>query len=185
MTIKGCRAELWEDASRLPHCSRRAVIRALACLLLLSLIGLIPAVSLAKSTDGQSTFQQLCVPCHNFGGGPQKTGPDLKGVTMRREREWLRRWIKEPDKMLAAGDPIATQLLKEYKNVPMPSFKLTDEQVEAIIAYLESMDAAPTTSPSGTIPPLYYPTLITAIATIGVLTALGLLSARKQVEVRS
>ncbi|MCZ7666994.1 MAG: cytochrome c [Chloroflexi bacterium] len=65
-------------------------------------------------------------------------GPDLEGVTERRDRAWLARWIAEPDKMLAEGDPIATQLLQEFNNVPMINSQLSPTQVEDVLAYLEN-----------------------------------------------
>jgi len=49
----------------------------------------------------------------------------------------LIRWIKEPDKMLAEKDPLATALLKKY-NMPMPNMRLNDQDVEAVIAYIEA-----------------------------------------------
>jgi mono/diheme cytochrome c family protein len=72
-------------------------------------------------------------------------GPDLKGVTSRREQSWLVRWITEPRKMLAEGDPIAEQLWREHGDFPMPNYGLSEAQVKDIIAYLaaESGDEPP------------------------------------------
>lgn len=136
-----------------------------------------------SAKEGQAIFQEKCAACHTIGGG-KRVGPDLQGVTARRDRAWLMRWIKAPDLMLAAGDPIATQLLKEYNNVPMPNLRLTDPQVEALIAYLENPEAAAEASRSAALPSLYFPTLIASLIALGGLTAAGLLTARKRVEVR-
>ncbi len=133
--------------------------------------------------DGQVLFQERCATCHTIGGGTL-VGPDLQGVTARRERDWLARWIKEPDKMLAEGDPIATQLLREFNNVPMPNLGLSDAQVEALVAYLESLEAGTAAPQPSAIPSLYFPTLIAALIALVGLTAVGLLAARKRVEVR-
>lgn len=93
--------------------------------------------ALAQSpSEGQALFQEKCVACHTIGSGPL-VGPDLKGVTARRERSWLIRWMSSPDKMLAAGDPIATRLLEEFKNVPMPNQGVTETQARSLVAYLE------------------------------------------------
>lgn len=100
------------------------------------LVGLADAASPAPSAEeGQTIFQQKCVSCHTIGGG-RLVGPDLQGVTARRGREWLTRMISAPDKMLAGGDPIATQLLREHNNVPMPNQGLTEDQARSVIAYL-------------------------------------------------
>jgi len=97
-----------------------------------------PAQSVA---DGEAIFGAKCAGCHSIGGG-RLVGPDLKGVTAQRDREWLARFIAEPDKVLAAGDSIATTLLQEFNNVPMPNLGLSEEQVAALIAYLEAQGGA-------------------------------------------
>lgn len=152
-------------------------------LLLAATTTLVQASPLAQSVEeGQALFQEKCAACHTIGGG-KLVGPDLQGVTARREREWLTRWIKTPDQMLAQGDPTAAQLLKEYNNVPMPNLGLTDAQVEALIAYLQTTGASATTAPTA-LPSLYLPTLIAAFVALLALTALGLTMGRKRVEVR-
>ncbi len=104
--------------------------------------------------EGEQIFQAQCAACHSIGGGPL-VGPDLLGVTERRENDWLIRWIREPDTMLAEGDPIASAMLAEFNNVAMPNLGLTEADVAAIIAYLEvapgaiqdQPDSGPTADP--------------------------------------
>lgn len=131
--------------------------------------------------EGRALFEQKCTACHTIGGG-KLVGPDLQGITVRRERDWLTRWIKAPDKVLAEGDPIATQLLQEFNNLPMPNLGLTDAQVQALIAYLEATQT-PAAAPM-TLPALYVPTLVASLIALAALTTLGLVWGRKQVEVR-
>lgn len=94
--------------------------------------------------EGQTLFEQKCAACHTIGGGAL-VGPDLKGVASRRDPNWLAQWIAAPDKMIAAGDPIAAQILKQYNNVAMPNLGLSSTQVQAVIAYIaaQSGQAAP------------------------------------------
>ncbi|HEX3036025.1 MAG TPA: cytochrome c [Thermodesulfobacteriota bacterium] len=88
---------------------------------------------------GEQIFQEkACVSCHTIGGG-KLVGPDLKGVTERREQEWLRKWLKSPETMIYT-DPIAKELLKQYL-VPMPNQGLTDEDIDALMAYFEHEDS--------------------------------------------
>lgn len=143
-------------------------------------VGGVPAAQSAG--DGQTIFQAKCAACHTIGGG-KLVGPDLQGVTTRRDKAWLTRWIKEPDKMLAEGDPTATQLLQEFNNVPMPNLGLTDQQAEAIIAYLSTVGATAQAAPKG-LPALYVPTLVVSVVALLALTALGLTMGKKRVEVR-
>lgn len=164
-------------------CGRVVLLLAFASLFSLQMIGpgqAAPPGQLAR--EGEALFRGKCAACHTIGGG-KLVGPDLQGVTTRRELAWLRRWIKEPDKVLAEGDPIATRLFKEFNNVPMPNLRLTDEQVDALIAYLQSLQLT-AAKPMFALPALYFPTLIAALVAVGGLTAVGLLAARKTVEVR-
>jgi protein SCO1 len=70
-------------------------------------------------------------------------GPDLKGVTTRRERAWLTRYVQAPDQVLAARDPVATALFRKYKEVRMPNLNLRPEEVAGVLSYLESHGGAP------------------------------------------
>lgn len=110
------------------------------------------------SREGESVFRTKCVACHTVGGG-NLVGPDLRGVTTRRDRAWLARWIAAPDRMLAAGDSLATGMLREFNNVPMPNLGLTDADVTAVIGYLESQigTAAGQTAASPATPPMAPP----------------------------
>lgn len=93
-------------------------------------------------SEGERLFTAKgCTACHNIGGGPL-VGPDLQGVTDRRDIEWLRSFIVAPDQMLASGDPIATGLLAEYNNVAMPNMGLSAAEVEDVIAYLATTSQA-------------------------------------------
>jgi mono/diheme cytochrome c family protein len=99
--------------------------------------------------NGEAVFKLKCAACHTVGGG-KLTGPDLKGVTKQRDLGWLAEWMKAPDKMLAAGDPIATQLLAEFNNIPMPNMGLSDDDVADLLAYFQNVDgtAAPAPEPT-------------------------------------
>lgn len=120
-------------------------------LLLLLLAG---TVSLAQAappnqnvSNGEAIFKAKCAACHTVGGG-KLVGPDLKGVTNKRDAAWLSTWIKEPDKVLAAGDPIAMQLLAENNNIPMPNMAVSDADVADLIAYFQSVDGTSAPAPT-------------------------------------
>jgi len=103
--------------------------------------GSIPAAS-AQAEQGAALFESHCVSCHTLGGG-KLVGPDLAGVTDRRDPAWLQRWILAPDRVLAEGDPIAQQLFQEFNKIPMPNLGLTQPEAEALIAYFQSAGEQP------------------------------------------
>src|SRR5262249_57116951 len=110
-----------------------------------------PAVANAAETDaeaGKKIFQEKCVACHTVGGG-NLVGPDLKGVTARRPREWLEQWIAAPDAMLAKKDPIAIELLHQFHDVPMANMGLSTSDVTAVIAFLETATSTPAAAGQG------------------------------------
>ncbi len=131
--------------------------------------------------SGQQIFQTLCTACHTIGKG-KSIGPDLAGVTLRREEGWLIRQIKEPDRLLAENDPIATQLLQESNNIPMVPLGLSDAQVEAVIAYLKSTEQQAIVAVG--LPSQYIPTVLFSIFVLIGLTLAGLKFGNKDVDVR-
>jgi protein SCO1/2 len=81
-------------------------------------------------------FKSRCSACHTIGHG-DGIGPDLAGVTARRDRAWVARYISEPDKVLAEGDKTATALFAKYKSVRMPDLNLSAEDVTALLLLIE------------------------------------------------
>jgi len=99
------------------------------------------------AANGEAIFKAKCAACHTIGAG-KLVGPDLKGVTTLRDTAWLSAWIKAPDKILASGDPIATKLLAESNNIPMPNLALSDADVADLIAYFQSVDGTAAPAPT-------------------------------------
>lgn len=101
----------------------------------------VAAPTVQTAAEGQLLFQQKCAACHTIGGGVL-VGPDLKGVVVRRDLNWLQGFIAAPDRMIASGDQLALQLLAESNNVPMPNLALSDAEVSALITYLETAEGS-------------------------------------------
>ena len=131
--------------------------------------------------DGLEVFESYCTACHTIGGG-KLVGPDLAGVTARREESWLLRQIGDPDALLEENDPIALQLLEEADDVPMPQLDLSDEELTAVVAYLKSTEQQ--ASVSAGLPSQYIPTIVVGIVVIILLTLIGFRVGRKKVDVR-
>ncbi len=99
------------------------------------------APKLRTITDGEGVFRTRCTACHIIGFGNDaisRQGPNLFGATDRHDREWLHRWIQAPDKMLAAEDPKALELVAAHNGAVMPNLRLTDKEVATVIDYLET-----------------------------------------------
>jgi cytochrome c5 len=159
--------------------SKRWGIPALG--ILMSVVWLGPIHHGKAAETGKEIFESLCAACHTIGKG-KLVGPDLAGVTSRREESWLHRQIKEPDALIAENDPIAMQLLQEADNVEMPPLDLSDEEVVAVIAYLKSTEqqgAVTTGRPSQ-----YLPTVLISLVVLLGLTFMGLRAGSKKVDVR-
>jgi len=87
-------------------------------------------------SPGQYLFGKECAACHTIGHG-DKIGPDLKEVANRRDRAWLARYISQPDKVLASGDPIARVLRAKY-SMTMPNLRVGDRDLAALMSFLSA-----------------------------------------------
>lgn len=94
---------------------------------------------------GQLLFHNRCAACHTFGKG-NELGPDLMGITARRERDWLIRYLAAPDQMRARKDPIALELAKNNK-VLMPNLSLTRKELGDLVQYMEAMSRSKPEAP--------------------------------------
>jgi nitrite reductase (NO-forming) len=92
-----------------------------------------------EAIAGKLAFESKCLACHSIGQG-KKLGPDLAGVTRHRNDDWLAKWLKSPEKMLAS-DEHAKAMLKEFNNIPMPNQNLSDPEIRQYIKYFHWIDA--------------------------------------------
>jgi protein SCO1/2 len=95
------------------------------------------AQKIPKIGKGEELFRSRCDSCHSL-GAIDGLGPGLQGVTQRRDRAWLIRWLKMPDRMLEEKDPVATELFNRYQKLSMPNLRLSDAEIEALINYMEA-----------------------------------------------
>src|SRR5258706_1074206 len=88
---------------------------------------------------GDSIFGRTCSACHTF--RQDGIGPRLSGLTSEVSSDWIRNFIKGPKGIIDAGDERARKLVERFKTI-MPSFEnYSDEQVNAIIAFLHTKKA--------------------------------------------
>ena len=96
------------------------------------------APKLRSIPQGEHLFRTRCAACHTITGNEAKgaLGPDLLGVTERRETNWLLNWLRAPDQMLEKKDPIAMGLYNKYNKLAMPNMRLNKEEAIDLIAYM-------------------------------------------------
>jgi protein SCO1 len=106
-----------------------------------------PAQSPASNTGlavseqpGQALFKKICAPCHTIGVG-DRVGPDLRGVTVRRERGWLSAYIQNPARVRAQRDPAALALVEKFPAVRMPALGVGQNDASDLIAYLHAEES--------------------------------------------
>lgn len=94
-------------------------------------------VNADKAMAGGKVYRdKACLVCHNIGNG-QQAGPDLFGVVERRDVEWLKKFLLDTTNMLET-DPIAHAMLEQHRFQKMPNMRLTEEQAENLIHYLQA-----------------------------------------------
>ncbi|MBI2391339.1 MAG: cytochrome c [Deltaproteobacteria bacterium] len=90
----------------------------------------------ADLDKGKELFQAKgCNGCHKIGGG-KLVGPDLKGVTARRDKQWIAKMILRPDVMVKE-DPTAKDLFKTYLTA-MPNQGVPEGDLPALMSYLKA-----------------------------------------------
>ncbi len=120
---------------------RRNVFHILAVLMLTALFMLNTASGgklYGQQSDPAKLFQP-CAACHTIGKG-RLIGPDLKGITERRDREWLVRFIANSQEVIESGDEYAVKLFEEYNKIPMPPAGISEEEINILIDYIENFD---------------------------------------------
>lgn len=85
--------------------------------------------------SGEALFLSNCAQCHAI--NDVVVGPALKDIHKRRPVSWLIPWIQNSSKMVANGDEYAVKIYNQYQKQQMPSFALTDTEIEQVVKYLE------------------------------------------------
>lgn len=94
-------------------------------------------VDAAAAAAGEKLFSTKgCTACHAW--GRKMTGPDLKGVTMRRTAAWMENQILHPDVMVKT-DPISHGLFAQFA-LQMPKQGLTEQEAKQVIEHLKKLD---------------------------------------------
>ncbi|UPL50379.1 c-type cytochrome [Hymenobacter sublimis] len=84
---------------------------------------------------GTALFESNCAQCHAI--NEVVVGPALAGLSKRRPLSWITAWVKNSSKMVASEDEYAVKIFNQYQKQQMPSFQLSDQEIKAIVAYVE------------------------------------------------
>ncbi|HBH99999.1 MAG TPA: cytochrome c3 family protein [Flavobacterium sp.] len=106
-----------------------------------------PATASGDPVAGKALFNAQCAACHKLDA--KMTGPALRGVGDKYEKEWLYKWIRNSAELIKSGDERANKIFNEYNQSPMTAFpQLSDADLDNIIAYtMEPIAAPPTPTP--------------------------------------
>ncbi|MEZ5354262.1 MAG: cytochrome b N-terminal domain-containing protein [Bryobacteraceae bacterium] len=89
----------------------------------------------AAEVEGSIIYQRFqCAACHQINGVGKKLGPVLNGLRRRRDRAWITQHFLEPKKL----SPGTT----------MPPYRFPPQDLERLLAYLESLPDRPAEPPS-------------------------------------
>ena len=97
-------------------------------------------VHAVSTRPGEALYNKGCSGCHTIGRG-DTVGPDLYGVTWKRDPAWLMRVLTEPEKLRREGDPLFTELDAKYPYVMMPYLDLSETDAADVMSYIEYRSA--------------------------------------------
>lgn len=141
----------------------------------------------AAVQSGEKIFKANCASCHKVNA--KMVGPALVGAEKRwmdngefngtSGREWLNKWVRNSQEVVAAGHPYANKLFNDYNKSVMTAFTtLTDEDVANVMAYVEYAATATAEKPAEKSPaptgPDYTLYILYALVGILVVVALGM-----------
>lgn len=82
----------------------------------------------AFAADGAELYDKRCKTCHSIGGagGPMaKMGGPLDDAGSKHDAAWLEAYIKDPK--------------SKMPNAKMPKVTLNDEELKAVVAYMQTL----------------------------------------------
>ncbi|XOD67531.1 MAG: c-type cytochrome [Flavobacteriales bacterium Tduv] len=95
-----------------------------------------------NAENGAKLFKKECTACHSTDLTKKLIGPALEGVTEKRSREWLHRWIKDNKAFRESGEKDAVAMYEEYGKLEMNLFpNLSEQDIDDILAFIKKKPA--------------------------------------------
>jgi mono/diheme cytochrome c family protein len=99
--------------------------------------------------NGEKLFSGNCSSCHTI-TDKKSTGPGLKGVLGRIPGgDWKYDWVHNSSEVIASGEAYAVGLYAQYKTTMTAFPKLTNAEIDAILAYADAGPAEEVTADGG------------------------------------
>jgi cytochrome c oxidase cbb3-type subunit 3 len=104
----------------------------------------------ANAQDGEQLFKAKCNTCHMV--DKNSTGPNLKGVKQKwtdaGETEMLYEWVANSEALIASGKSKMANEIKGFSPTAMPPQVVKNEELDAILNYIDTYAPAPPTTSS-------------------------------------
>jgi len=106
------------------------------------------ADGVGDAVAGKALFNANCAACHKL--DKKATGPLLRGVAQKYDRDWLYQWINDSQALIASGDALAVELFAANNNSVMTSFPgLSTADIDNILAYTSEPKPEPPVAIAG------------------------------------
>ncbi len=99
-----------------------------------------------KLNRGRRLLGELhCVGCHRLQDveRPAMLGPDLTNIGTKVTREWIYKWLKEPQTLTDKDGNITVNGYETEEEPRMPKFRLTEQELRSLSAYLSTLRSKP------------------------------------------
>ena len=100
-------------------------------------IKLAPTIDASLAAKGKSMYELKCQSCHSLGEN-KVVGPGWKGITARRQPEWIMNMVVHTEAMLEK-DPAAQKMLEECL-VRMPNQNLSQDEARGVLEFMRTLD---------------------------------------------
>src|SRR5690606_5761346 len=108
------------------------------------------AATAGDPAQGKALFNANCAACHHL--DKVMTGPALRGVSGKYDKDFLHAWIKDNTALIKAGDATALKIFNDNDKKAMTPFpQLSTADINNILAYTDQVKEELPPPPPGTV----------------------------------